>query len=271
MSEPLRVGVVGAGAIGATIARAVDAGRVPGCVLVGLCEVDAGKRDALRASLAQPVPALDLPALCQAAQVVVEAAAAKVAPSVIETALRAGADVVVMSVGGLLGRDDLCALARATGRRIHVPTGAIAGLDAVRAAAAAGLERVTLTTTKPPQGLAGAPWVVQQGIDLAALTAPTVLFEGSASEAVSAFPANVNVAAALSLAGVGPEATRVRVVADPGTTRNTHQVEAAGAFGELTVTIANVPSPENPKTSYLAALSALALLRRLTAPVVVGT
>ncbi len=270
MADPLKIGVVGAGAIGAAIARAVDCGEVPGR-LVGICELDDARREALQASLGTRVPELDLDALCAAADVVVEAAAGSVAPTVVKAALTAGCDVLVMSVGGLLGHDELVDLARAVGRTIYAPTGAIAALDAIRAALPAGLDSVTLTTTKPPRGLAGAPWLVQNDLDLAGLTAPTLIFEGSASEAVKAFPANVNVAAALSLAGIGAERTQVRVVADPTSSRNCHRIEATGGFGRLEVTVENVPSPDNPKTSYLAALSAMALLKRLSSPLVVGS
>ncbi|NUQ01275.1 MAG: DUF108 domain-containing protein [Armatimonadetes bacterium] len=193
------------------------------------------------------------------------------APRVIQTALQAGADVMVLSVSGLVGRDDLINLAREQGRRIYVPTGAIAGLDAVRAAAIAGIDQVTLTTTKPPRGLAGAPYVVEQAVDLEQITAPTVIFEGNVIEAVQAFPANVNVSAALALAGIGAERTRVKVVCDPTSESNRHQIEVVGASGRLAIEVDNVPSPSNPKTSYLAALSAIALLQRLTSPVTVGT
>jgi len=261
---------VGAGAIGATLCRALDGGQLE-ARLVGLCEVDAARREALLAALHDPPPALDLPALCEAAELIVEAAAAAVAPRVVEAALAAGRDVLVMSVGGLLGREDLVDRARAAGRTILLPTGAIAGLDAIRAARPAGLTRVRLTTTKPPRGLAGAPYVVAHQIDLEALAEATVIFHGTAREAVAAFPANVNVAAALSLAGIGAERTEVRVVADPAATRNVHHIEAEGAFGRLDVTVENVPSPDNPKTSHLAALSAIALLARLRDPLVVGT
>lgn len=268
MAETLRIGLVGAGAIGAVIARAVDDGSVAG-ELVGIADLDVPRAEALAASLTRPTPVSELAALAAAADVLVEAAGAGAVEAVVRAGLAAGADVLIMSVGALLAHEDLVAAAEAAGRRIYVPTGAIAALDAVRAARPAGLERVTLQTTKPPRGLAGAPGVA--GLDLDALTEPTTVFEGSAREAVAAFPANVNVAAALSLAGIGADRTQVRVVAAPGRSVNEHRIEAEGAFGRLTVTVENVPSPDNPKTSYLAALSALALLRRLSATLVVGS
>ncbi|MBI2299088.1 MAG: aspartate dehydrogenase [Armatimonadetes bacterium] len=268
----LRIGIVGAGAIGGRICRALDSGEVPGAALAGLCEVDEAKRRSVLDGLQHPPPSSATPAeLAAACDLVVEAVSPGFAPEVIEAAVTHGADVVVMSVAGLVGRDDLVELAARHGRRIYVPTGAIAGLDAVRAAAVAGLDEVTLTTTKPPAGLAGAPHVVEHGLDLAAYREPTVIFDGSAREAVAAFPKNVNVSAALSLAGLGVDRTRVRVVVDPTADTNRHEITATGAAGRLTLAVDNVPSPDNPKTSYLAALSAIALLRRLTSSLVVGS
>ncbi len=270
MHTRLRIGVVGTGAIGATICRAIDDGTVP-ATLVGVCETDEARREAVLAGLTQRVPVLSLDSLAGAADVVVEAVSKALAPKVVADCLRGGADVVVMSVAGLVDRPDLIDLARECGRRIHVPTGAIAGLDGLRAAAVAGVETVTLTTTKPPRGLAGAPYVAQQGLDLESYTEPTILFEGNVREAVAAFPANVNVSAALALAGIGPERTTVRVAVDPTSDRNRHAIEIVGASGRIAIQVDNVPSPQNPKTSYLAALSAIALLQRLTAPLAVGT
>jgi aspartate dehydrogenase len=132
------------------------------------------------------------------------------------------------------------------------------------------LDEVLLTTSKPPRALAGAPFFERNPIDLAAIRERTVIFEGTAAEAVGQFPANINVAAAVSLAGIGPERTRVRVVADPALSQNVHEVEARGAFGEMRIRLANLPSPANPKSSLLAALSPLAMLRRLTDPIQVG-
>ncbi len=262
----MRVGVVGAGAIGGAIARAVRDGQVE-AELVGLHDTDAARLAKLCAEVG--APALPLASLAAASDILIESAAVAAVEGVVRAAVDAGCDVMVMSIGGMLDRDDLVALARAAGRRIYLPTGAIAGLDGLRAMAVAGVERVTLTTTKPPAGLAGAPHLRE--LDLGTLTEPTVVFEGSAAEAMRGFPKNVNVAAALSLAGLGAEGTTVRVVADPRGEVNRHEIEVIGAAGRLAVTAENVPSPDNPRTSYLAALSAVALLRRLTATLVVGT
>jgi len=176
----------------------------------------------------------------------------------------------VLSCGGLLGRGEWMALAEANRCRIYVPSGAIAGLDGVKGASVGAVTSVTMETRKPPRGLAGAPWIVQQKIDLNAITKETLIFEGPATEACRAFPANVNVVAALSLAGVGPERTRIKIYAVPGLGRNQHRVTIEGEFGRLSVELENVPS-ENPKTGKLSYLSTIALLRQLGAPLVVGT
>ncbi len=154
---------------------------------------------------------------------------------------------------------------------MFLPSGAIVGLDGVKAAAAAGLDRVTITSTKPPRALEGAPFVVEHDLDLISIKEATQIYEGPAVEAVRLFPKNVNVAAALSLAGVGLQRTRVRVVVDPNASRNIHEIHAEGAFGRLVTRVENVPSPENPKTSWLAALSAFRKLREITETVSLGT
>jgi aspartate dehydrogenase len=161
--------------------------------------------------------------------------------------------------------------AKASGARILVPTGALLGLDAVRAVAEGKVESVRITTRKPPKGLAGAPYLTEHNINVEAITTPTRIFEGNAREAIKGFPANVNVAVALSLAGIGPDRTRVEIWADPTVTRNTHTIEVVSDSSDLTMTIRNIPSVETPATGKVTALSAIAALRRLTAPLVVGT
>jgi aspartate dehydrogenase len=166
---------------------------------------------------------------------------------------------------------DLVERAKATGARILVPTGALLGLDAVRAAAEGEVHSARIVTRKPPAGLKGAPHLVKNNIVVDGLAAPLRVFEGSAREAIIGFPANVNVAVALSLAGIGPDRTRIEIWADPGITRNTHTIEVRASSSDLDMTIANVPSDENPATGRITALSVIAALRRLTAPLVVGT
>jgi len=267
----VKLGVVGIGTIGRAICRAVDAGKVAGAVLAALHSRDRGKAAAFAAGLKSRPPVLDLEAAIARADLLVEAATAAALEELAPRALSAGKSLLVLSVGGLLEHPDWVELARGKGARIYVPSGAILGLDGVKGACVGRIEAVTMVTRKPPRGLAGAPYIVERGINLDALTTETVLFEGSAREACRAFPANVNVSAALSLAGVGPDRTVVRVVAVPGLTRNTHDVEVTGEFGRFTAHIENVPSEENPRTGKLSALSAIALLKELASPLRVGT
>jgi aspartate dehydrogenase len=152
-----------------------------------------------------------------------------------------------------------------------VPTGALLGLDAVRATAEGEIASVRIVTRKPPGGLAGAPLLVQRGISVDNLKEPLLVFEGSAREAIAGFPANVNVAVALSLAGIGPDRTQIEIWADPGVTRNTHTVTVKSDSSDLTMTIENTTDTENPRTGRITALSALAALRRLVSPLVVGS
>jgi aspartate dehydrogenase len=186
-------------------------------------------------------------------------------------AIEAGKIFVPSSVGALLPRMHLVERARQTGARIIVPTGALLGLDAVRAASEGNVESVTIQTRKPPRGLAGAPYLTQAGIDLDAIHEPTRIFHGNAYDAAKGFPANVNVAAALALAGIGPERTMVEIWADPTVTRNTHTIRVEAESARLTMTIENVPSEENPRTGKITPLSILACLRGLTATLKVGS
>ncbi len=165
---------------------------------------------------------------------------------------------------------DLVDLARANGGRILIPTGALLALDAVNAANEGIIHSVTMTTRKPPNGLAGAPHLLRNAISVENLTEPKRVFEGTAREAARGFPANVNVAAALSLAGIGPDRTRIAIWADPTVTRNVHTIEVDSDSARFTMQIENIPS-ENPRTGRITALSVVALLRKLRSPLAVGT
>ena len=263
------VAIAGLGAIGTDLAHALDRG-VEGLQLVAVSARDPARAAARVSGFRHPPPILDLPGLA-AADIVVEAAPAAVFDAVAAPAIAAGRTLVACSVGALLPRMDLVAQARRTGARIVVPTGALLGLDAVRAAAEGAVAAVSIETRKPPGGLAGAPYLVQHGIDLSGLAEPRLVFEGNALAAAAGFPANVNVAAALALAGIGPERTTVRIWADPGVTRNIHTVRVESDAARLTMTVENVPSDANPKTGKLTALSVLACLRGLSSTLKVGS
>ncbi|MEJ0017133.1 MAG: aspartate dehydrogenase [Acetobacteraceae bacterium] len=263
------VAIGGLGAIGLKLARALDAG-VDGLRLVAVAGRDQAKAAASVGGFRTPPRLVALEALAEA-DIVVEAAPAAVFETVATAAIEAGRIFVPASVGALLPRMHLVRRAQETGARILVPTGALLGLDAVRAAAEGPVESVTIESRKPPRGLEGAPYLVKHGIDLSGLTAPRRVFEGTAFEAAAGFPANVNVAAALALAGIGPVRTRAEIWADPTIDRNVHTIRVEADAARFTMTIENVPSEENPRTGRITALSMLACLRGLVATLKVGT
>jgi len=188
--------------------------------------------------------------------------------------LDAGIAVVVLSAGALIDdslREAAEGAARRSGALLFVPSGGIGGLDALKTACLAGVDQVSIQIAKPPAAWKGIAFVEKSGVDLDRLQAPHVLFEGPAREGVPHFPQNVNIAAVLALAGIGMDRTRLKVVADPGLTLNTHTIRVSGASGRITLVLENVPSPENPKTSWLACYSALAALQSLGSRVRYGT
>jgi aspartate dehydrogenase len=265
----LKVGIVGAGTIGRAVARAIDRGEVR-AELVGIASRTPEPARALATALACRPPVLSLDDLITRAEIVVEAAGGKALEEIAPKVLERGRHLVALSGGALLNRDDWLALAEARGARIFVPSGAIVGLDGVKAACLGSVRSVTIESRKPPAGLAGSPYVVEHRIDLFALEVETLIFEGSALEACKAFPANVNVSAALSLAGIGPQKTRVKVFCVPGARFNMHDIVVEGDFGSLRTHVENVPTETNPRTGRLAAMSAVALLKGLTSTLYVG-
>ena len=263
------VAIGGLGAIGFAVAEALDRG-IEGLRLVAVSARDRDRARARTARFSHPPEVVDLADLA-AADVVVEAAPAAVFEAIAMPAIAAGRILIACSAGALLPRLHLVEAARQSGARIIVPTGALLGLDAVRAAAEGRVDRVTMETRKPPGGLAGAPYLDARGLDMARVTEPICVFRGDASDAAAGFPANVNVAAALALAGIGPERTEVEIWADPTVTRNTHTIRVEAEAARFSMTIEGVPSAENPRTGRLTPLSVLACLRGLTATLKVGS
>jgi aspartate dehydrogenase len=268
-SRSIAVGIGGLGTIGIAVARALLDGRIPGMHLEAVTLRDPE-------SIAQRLPgaataAVDFATLAERCDVIVEALPRAHFRAIAEPAIAAGKLFVPLSVGALLEEDDLMELARASGARIVVPTGALLGLDAVRAAAEGEIYSVTMETRKPPKGLAGAPYLIEHGISLEDVREPLRVFSGSARDGARGFPANVNVAAALGLAGIGPDRTRLDIWADPGVTRNTHRIVVEADSARLTMMIENVPSEENPKTGKITALSAITTLRGLVSALHIGS
>lgn len=266
----LGVAVGGFGAVGKQVAASLDRG-LPGLSLAAVSARNTARAERAVEKFNSPVPVMSLGELSTVADIVVECAPAEHLVDIAEPTLKAGRTLVVISVGALLSAPHLVDLARDHGGRIVVPTGALIGLDAVTAAAEGTIRSVRLVTRKPPQSLEGAPFVTDRGIDLNGMTEPVKLFEGSAREAASGFPANLNVAAALGLAGIGPDRTQVEIWADPGVTRNTHEIEVKSDSADFSMKIENVPSEENLRTGKITALSVIAALRKLAGPIRIGT
>jgi aspartate dehydrogenase len=264
-----RVAIAGLGAIGQVLARKLDAGMA-GMRLVAVAVRNPAAAAPFLATLSRPVQIVSLDALSAHADIVIECAPAALLAEIAGPALTAGKRVIVLSVGALLANPQLEQMAARHGGQILVPTGALLGLDALLAAAEGTIHSVRMTTRKPPRGLVGAPYLIENNIDIGDVKAPLRVFSGTARDAARGFPANVNVAAALSLAGIGPDRTTVEIWADPTVTRNTHRVEVDSDAASFNMTIENIPS-ENPKTGRITAQSVIALLRKLSAPVRVGT
>ncbi|MBO0738537.1 MAG: aspartate dehydrogenase [Alphaproteobacteria bacterium] len=266
----LRIAVGGLGAIGKVVARRLDYG-IEGLALSAVAARDAVRAKAAMSDFTQPVPVVPLAGLWEHADVVVECAPGAVLRELAEPALSHGRVVIILSCGALLENFDLVDLARRHRGRILVPSGALLGLDAVAAAAEGGIATVHMVTRKPPRGLSGAPYLEENRIDITALTQPKRVFTGTAREAAHGFPANVNVAAALALAGIGPDRTTVEIWADPGVSRNTHRIEVDAKAARLSMQVENVPSEENPRTGRLTALSVIAALQKMSSALTVGT
>ncbi len=265
-----RVALAGLGAIGQTLARQIDKGAVPGLELTAVATRTQEKAEAFVATLQRSVAIVPLNQLVAHADVVIECAPAALLAEIAEPVLVAGKRLVVLSIGALLRNPRLQELAAEHGGAIFVPTGALIGLDAVNAAAEGTIHSVRMITRKPPIGLLGAPYLIEHDIEVVGITEPLRVFTGSAREAARGFPANLNVAVALSLAGIGPDRTTLEIWADPNVTRNTHRIEVESDSASFNMTIENIPS-ENPKTGVITARSVLALLRKMSAPVRIGT
>jgi len=265
------LGIAGLGTIGRALARVLDRGELPGLKLGAVTVGNVDKaQNWMRESLSHPVECVSFEELAERNEWVVESAPSNLLRQIATPALSRGRKLVVLSAGALLDAPDLIDLARECGGQIIVPTGALLGLDAVCAANEGRIQSVTMVTRKPIAGLQGAPLLVEKGIDLSGITEALCLYRGDARGAARGFPANVNVAVALSLAGVGPERTEVQVWADPTVTRNTHSIEVIADSASFRMTIENIPS-ENPKTGRITALSLIACLRKVHAPLRVGT
>ena len=267
-----RIGVVGCGAIGSEIAQAIERDFSKLAKLSGLYDIDLGKAHRLASKLKKKnIVVLSLEDLIKKSDFIVEAAASEVSAKIAHTVISHKRDCLIMSVGGLLSAPDIFDLARKKGCSLYIPSGAICGIDGLKAHRLVNIKKVILTTRKPPQALKGSPYVIKNKINLDDIKEETEIFAGSAQDAVSAFPQNINVSATLSLAGIGQERTKVKIICTPYTFTNIHEIEIESDAGKTFIRCENNPSPDNPKTSYLAMVSAVAALKQIFEPVKIGT
>jgi len=274
MKKRLKIGIVGCGAIGTSLAKIIVKEFRGKAVLSGMYDIDINKARSMASAAGLKISCVadNLKVLVSRCDLVIEAASARCSLEIARRCLSSGRDVVVMSVGGIVDNyNSLVKLAGRNNARLYIPSGAISGIDALKASGLGKISGVTITTIKPPKSFKSVPYIAEKKIDLAAIKKDTVLFSGTAGQAMKFFPQNINVAGILSLAGIGPKATKVRIVASPAAVRNTHEIVIESSAGKIITRTENVIHPDNPKTSYLAVLSAGALIRQILEPVRIGT
>ena len=267
MEKRAHVGILGCGTIGGYVLDEVMAGKVENTEVMMVCgrsERSKGREKANRHGVEWVTDPRKM--LKAGLNVIVEAASHEALEMHGSEILKEGIDLIPVSIGALVDGtllDGLRNSAKYGGSKLHIPSGGIGGLDALQAAMHGTVEEVSMTTRKPPQAWKGIPYVEQMNLALDQMTEPTMLYQGPARDCVKKFPQNINIAAALSLAGVGFDATLIRIMADPTVEYNTHEIHCKGSAGRFSVLLENIPVPENPKTTYMACLSTLATLKNI--------
>jgi aspartate dehydrogenase len=267
----LKIGIIGCGTIGTEIGRACLSRLKNKVTLFAVCDIDEARAERMNKILRAHARVLKLDDIIKKCDFIVEAASARISAGVLKKCVKHKKACLVMSVGGLLGKEGLLKAARSAGAKVYIPSGAVCGIDGLKAASIGNIDTVTLTTRKPPKGLEGAPYLKENNVDPMSVKKETVVFDGTAAEAVLGFPKNINVSAVLSLAGIGAKKTFVKIVTSPDYTLNTHEVEITGEFGRIVTKAENRPSRSNPKTSALAVFSAIAALEGAVDSVRIGT
>lgn len=271
--KKLRIGIVGCGAIGSSLAREISRslGRV--AVLSGLFDIRPERSQLLSKRIVknQRLYVSDLEALIKKSDLIIEASSARASWGIASSVLASGVKIMVMSVGGIVGHlEELFNLASRKNTQVYFPSGAICGIDGLKAAKIAGIQKIILTTRKNPKAFNGVEYVTKR-FNLSGLKKDKILFDGTAGQAVKYFPQNINVAAVLGLAGIGMSKTKVRIIASPTVSKNIHEVLIESSAARIFTRTENVLHPQNPKTSYLAVLSAMATLKQILEPVKIGT
>jgi len=273
MRKVLKIGIVGCGAIGSSLAKIIKNDFKGKAKVVCLFDIDKNKAFQLAQVLGyNNLVAKDLRSLIKKSHLVIEATHAHFSYAIARKTLLSGKDIMVMSIGGLLDKyENLSKLALRKNRHVYLPSGALCGIDGLKASREGKITMVRLTTTKPVFAFKGVEYVLQKFGNPENFKKETVLFSGSAEKAVKIFPQNINVAAVLSMAGIGAKNTCVRIIASPFIKRNIHEVEIYAQSGKLYTKTENIAHPDNPKTSFLAVLSAVATLRKVLEPIQIGT
>ncbi len=269
----LKIGIVGCGAIGSSLAKIVAKDFKDKAILSALFDIDTQKSKNLSDKImnSQRLAVKSLRQLINKSDIVIEAASAKSSWHIAKAVLSKGRNIMIMSVGGILEHFvQLNSLARKHNAKVYIPSGAISGVDALKAAKIGQIKKVTLTTYKNPRSFKDVKYVEQKGLNLDRINKDKVLFSGKAVQAVKFFPQNINVAAVLSLAGIGQDKTTVRIIASPKTKNNIHEIEIESSAGKVYTRTENIVHPDNPKTSYLAVLAAVATLKQILEPIKIG-
>lgn len=264
VSQLMRITIIGCGSIGSKLARAAD--QMQEVRRIYLMDIRKDVADSVAASMNKAVVINSVEEELYHCDLVIEAATQDAAKQILPMVIARGVDMMIMSVGSLVD-DDFRKMvfdrAKVSGAKIYIPTGALCGTDGLRSASVDEIESVELITTKGPKSLADVKYLMDKGIDVNMITERTVIYTGPAREAVRIFPKNVNVAATVSLLGIGFDDTKVTVVLDPAIKSNSHDLKVKGKFGEMECHTYNVPESDNPKTSHLATLSAISALKRI--------
>lgn len=258
-----KIGIIGCGTIGTEIAEYIQKHLKKKALIFAVCDIDLNKANLLAQKIKPKPIVTGIDDLIRKVDLIIESASMKISGEIAEKAVSIKKDVLIMSTGGLLKKQFLFKKARANGCNVYIPSGAICGLDGLVSAKVGKIKKVTLTTRKPPKGLIGAPYLKEKNIDIEKIKKEMVIYSGDAEEAIKYFPQNVNVASTLSIYGIGPELTQVKILTSPEYTKNIHEIEVEGEFGRIWTKTENVPSKTNPKTSQLAIFSAIAKLREI--------
>ncbi|MFA6358136.1 MAG: aspartate dehydrogenase domain-containing protein [Candidatus Omnitrophota bacterium] len=272
-NKTLKIGIVGCGAIGSSLAQEIVTNFCNYAALSALYDIKLEKAQFLSRKLSKNIKlsVKSLDSLIKKSDLVIEASAAGSAWEIARKSISAGCKVMIMSVGGMSGHlDELFLQSAKNNTQVYFPSGAVSGVDALKAANIAGINKVTLTTRKNPKAFKGVSYV-ENKFNLSGLKKDKVLFSGSAQDAVKYFPQNINVAAILGLAGIGMRKTRVRIIACPGLKKNVHEILIESKAAKIFTRTENILHPQNPKTSYLAVLAAIATLKQILQPVKIGT